>query len=740
MTTIALEDFQIALHPPGSGLTELRALPSKATAFVNATDADAIERFLRAHANENVFVGVATRKDASSGKLENCAELHVLFCDIDFKDIPEAEARALIERFPLRPSIIIKSGHGLHIYWLLREPLDLQGPDDRQRADSLLRRLCPALHGDISSADPARVLRIPRTLNCKYTPPRHVVIEQFDSELRYNPCDFDDFLPEEPETENGNGARFALPEAIRDGERNRTLYKTARSCKARGMSLAATLAALIVENAARCQPPLEKAEVEEIVRKAYKQADRPEFSANNGNAGAQTSPPGATIIHLTDLGNARRLVARHGQDLRYVDICGRWLCWNGKQWRYDETGEVVRRAKETVGHMYAEAGTLLDEALRKGLAAHALKSESDGKIRAMIRLAESEAEVAATPDQFDADPWAFNVVNGTLDLRSGIMRPHGRADFITKIAPVTYDPEATCPAFTAFLHRIFAENDALIAYLQRAMGSALSGAILDHVLHILYGKGANGKTTLMNTALTIFGEYGAQAAPDQLLRKHNDPHPTEVADLRGVRFAACTEAEEGARLAEVQVKRLTGGDRLKARYMRQDFFQFDPTVTIFLSTNHRPTIKGTDFAIWRRIRLIPFMVTIPELEQDRLLAEKLKGESAGILAWMVNGCLAWQRQGLGTPPEVGEATRSYRADMDVLGEFLDSRCVIDSRRSVTAKDLYAAYRGWADEAGERSISQKALGGRLAERGFERVKTRDGWTWRGIALEECDDCD
>ncbi|WP_337288620.1 DUF3631 domain-containing protein [Candidatus Methylomirabilis sp.] len=285
--TITLADFFAALFPDPDGLIELRALPSKRQAFILPGDIETAERFLHTHAQENIYFGVATRKDASSGALENCLALHAIFVDMDFKVTPEPQARAKIEGFLLKPSFIVRSGGGLHGYWLLREPLNLRAPEDRQQAKNLLRRLALALSGDLSSAESARVLRIPGTLNHKpeYGTPRPVQIETFNPERAYNPSDFDDLLPAEPEPVNGNGQGFTVGDKIKDGERNTTLYKLARSMKAKGLSSDAILAALRAENQAKCGPPLPDAEIEKIVAHAIAQPDRPGFAANgNGDS------------------------------------------------------------------------------------------------------------------------------------------------------------------------------------------------------------------------------------------------------------------------------------------------------------------------------------------------------------------------------------------------------------------------------------------------------------------------
>jgi putative DNA primase/helicase len=447
---------------------------------------------------------------------------------------------------------------------------------------------------------------------------------------------------------------------------------------------------------------------------------------------------GVPSFNLTDLGNAERLVARHGDDLRYCHPWGKWLAWDGRRWAVDATGEVERRAVETVASIYTEAANADDKDERKVIARHAERSESRRAIDAMIALARSRPDIPSMPDDLNADPWALNTASGTVDLRTGDLRAHDRSDLITKIAPVDYDLNAQAPIFKRFMDRILPQ-EAVRGFLQRAVGYAATGVAREEMLPILHGLGANGKSTLTGVLLEALGDYAIQAAPDLLMLKKG-AHPTELADLFGARFVVCMENEEGRRLAESLVKHITGRDRIKARRMREDFWEFDPTHTVFLGTNHRPEVRGTDHAIWRRLKLIPFDVTIPETEQDKTLPETLRSELQGILAWVVWGCLEYQRYGLGEPDQVRDATRGYRSDMDALAAFFEERCVIHSRTEVPATQLYKAYQEWCAESGESDESQRRFGGRLQERGFVSFRYtagshRDRKGWRGIGLRD-----
>jgi putative DNA primase/helicase len=440
----------------------------------------------------------------------------------------------------------------------------------------------------------------------------------------------------------------------------------------------------------------------------------------------------AEAFNNTDLGNSRRLVAWEGGDLRYCYPWGRWLVWTGRNWLVDDRGEVIKRAKATVSRIYQEAAAAQDEETRKALAKHAINSESERKIKAMVELA--KPEVSILPEELDADPWKLNVLNGTIDLRGGKLLKHNRADHMTKIAPVEYDPMATAPNWEVVLKRVLPSEE-LRGFFKRLCGYALTGDVSEHVLPVLYGTGANGKSTVLNALLEALGDYGIQAAPDLLISKRGS-HPTELADLFGMRLVASIEVEDGRRFAESLVKQLTGGDRVRARRMRQDFWEFDPTHTVFLATNHKPEVRGTDNAIWRRIRLLPFTETIPPDEQDKRLPEKLRGVLSGILSWAVEGCLEWQLDGLQAPKEVLEATGEYRSEMDVIGAFLDECCVLGDEETVSAADLYRAYGEWCKDTGEALEKQRKFGGRLSERGgFERYRggKSGGHRWRGVDL-------
>jgi len=532
------------------------------------------------------------------------------------------------------------------------------------------------------------------------------------------------------ERERAKGPAAPVGEHIPPGKRNDVLTSLAGTMRRRGMGEAEILGALKVTNEQRCEPPLGAEEVEKIATSVvrYEPADNVASISANGR-GAQQPPAG---YNLTDLGNAERFVADHGEDVRYCYAWARWVVWTGARWERDESGRVHRFAKETVRGIYQEAAASPDEDSRKALAKHAARSEAEAKIRAMLELAKSEVPIS--PDELDADPWLLNVANGTLDLRGGELREHRREDLLTKMAGADYHPDAEAQLWTATLERVL-PSPALRAFFKKLCGYAITGDVSEHILAVLFGTGANGKSTILNALLEAVGAYGMQAAADLLVAKKG-AHPTEVADLFGKRLVASIEVEDGRRLAESLVKQLTGGDKVRARRMRQDFWQFDPTHKVFMAVNHKPEVRGTDTAIWRRIRLIPFTETIPPDEQDKKLPERLRDELSGILAWAVEGCLEWQRKGLQAPEEVRKATGQYRSEMDVIGAFLQDECEIgpDYREPFAA--VYKRYEEWCEEGGERAETRRKFNARLKERGrFEARRSGPGGAneWHGLRL-------
>lgn len=438
-------------------------------------------------------------------------------------------------------------------------------------------------------------------------------------------------------------------------------------------------------------------------------------------------------FNLTDLGNAERLVDLHGRDLRYCHPWSKWIVWDGRRWAIDKTAAARRRARETVRHIYAEAAAEEDDEHRKALVKHAIASEDRKRIGAMLALAEAEAGIPILPEQMDLDPWLFNCRNGTIDLQTGELRPHRRSDLITKLCPLDYDPTAECPLWLSTLDLFFAGNADLIGYWQRLCGYCLVGVIRDHIMPVAYGTGNNGKSTILGTLLNVFGtDYAMKAMPDLLMAKKQDTHPTDKADLFGMRLVVAIETEAGRRLNESQIKELSGNDRIRARRMREDPWEFQPTHTLVMATNHKPVVRGTDNGIWRRLKLVPFNVKVEGREDDKAMPEKLRAEYSGILTWCVRGCLDWQNQGLEPPDVVEEATQGYRLEQDILGQFLEEHTIKNPLAKVKSSQIYERYKEWAKDGNEFVMTHKAFGLALVERGFPKKESHGMW-YQGIGL-------
>ena len=421
-------------------------------------------------------------------------------------------------------------------------------------------------------------------------------------------------------------------------------------------------------------------------------------------------------FRCTDCGNGKRFVRQYGESVRYSYNLGRWFFWNGKQWAPDDMASIEWLAKTTAQSIRREAADSDNEDLQKAMERWSKQSENKSRIGSMLFMARSEPRIPIRPSDLDADPWLFNTDNGIVDLRTGTMGEHDPEKLITKITTVNFRPDAKCPLWLSFLDRVMAGNQDIISFLQRAIGYSLTGTTREQCLFILYGTGANGKSTMVDTVGAVLNDY-AMNTPTQTLMLKSSGIPNDVARLKGARFVTASESDDGQRLAESLIKQMTGGDRLTARFLNAEFFDFVPTFKIWLSTNHKPEVIGTDQAIWRRIHMIPFDVTIPPAEQDKDLLIKLQAEHEGILAWAVRGCLDWMTQGLNPPAEVKKTTAQYRASMDILLGFIEDCCVQENNVTTTVQAMYNAYKLWCDESNEPSETKRKFCTRMRERGF-----------------------
>jgi putative DNA primase/helicase len=422
---------------------------------------------------------------------------------------------------------------------------------------------------------------------------------------------------------------------------------------------------------------------------------------------------------------------RHAADLRYVAKWNQWFRWDGTRWHTDETRDVFSSARALCREIAAEINKMGER-----------KRVASAKTRAaVVSLAGEDRRLAATIDQWDVDPWLLNTPDGTIDLRSGKQRPHCLNDYLTKRTAVA--PGGKCPRWRKFMREITDGDTELQRYLQRAAGYCLTGVTREQELFFLYGTGLNGKGVFLQTLSGIFADYHRASSIETFTVARSERHPTELAGLIGARLVTAAETEDGRRWSESRIKELTGGDKITARFMRQDFFEYTPQFKLVFSGNHMPALRAVNKAITRRFNRIPFTVTIPDQQVNKHLVEDLKVEWPGILAWALEGCLEWQRIGLRPPKVVTDATQSYLDSQDVLGEWLDECCERGGNYWESATALFESWKDWAEDREEWVGSVKTLTHRLEDRGgFTKrknpEKTKRGFS--GLRLKKKDKAD
>jgi putative DNA primase/helicase len=433
-----------------------------------------------------------------------------------------------------------------------------------------------------------------------------------------------------------------------------------------------------------------------------------------------------------DSGNAERFHAIHGASFRYHRESGTWLKWNGIRWTA-ANDECTQAFIQTMRTLIIQSAAIADRTTMDSLVRHASRSCDLHKVKAGIELAQSIPNVSVTSSMLDHDQMLVCAENAVIDLRTGKEIPADRGQLITKQIGTTYDPQATCPQWEAFLETVTGGDKELIRFLQTAIGYTLTGLTTEQCLFFLHGRGQNGKGVFTKIIEALLGDY-AQTAPESLfvVNKNGGGIPNDLARLVGCRLSVAAELDESAAFAESRLKSLTGSDTITARFLHKEYFDFSPSHKFWISGNHKPAIKGTDMGIWRRIRLIPFTITIPEEQKDKRLAEKLKGEMPGILNWAIAGCLRWQSEGLLVPSCVKSATDEYRAAEDIIGQFISE--ATEPHGETTKADLYAHYVSWADKAGMRhKLTAKKFNERITERGdIEDGRRNAGRIWRGIS--------
>lgn len=467
------------------------------------------------------------------------------------------------------------------------------------------------------------------------------------------------------------------------------------------------------------------------------------FDFEAAYAAAQAGQSGDALFDLSHDGLALDMGRRWQDDARHVALWSRWLFWTGARWEPDERlvhmtrcrDYLRRRADALVRDATMVWPDLTPDKARAQAEAIAKQLRSEPMRANVTSMARSNAELVATVAQWDAGLSLLGTPDGTVDLRTGDLREARPGDFITKLTSVAPAPPGTpSPIWQAFLKRIFKHDPELVPFVQRAIGYSLLGEIRDHVVLFCWGQGGNGKGVLLNTVSRILGDYAAVAPSDLLLATNSDRHPCDMAMLRGARFVTCQELGPNRAWDEPKLKSLTGGDPITARFMRQDFFTYEPQFTLWVAGNHKPSFRAVDEAIKRRVLLAPFLQVIPPKERDLDLPEKLRAEHPAILRWMIDGALAYQCDGLKPPASALAATKAYLDAEDTLGQWLDERCVQHHKVDWTAlKSLYADWTAWCGERGQRPGTARTLSKALDERGLTHEKRRFGAGFCGIGL-------
>jgi len=563
-------------------------------------------------------------------------------------------------------------------------------------------------------------------------------------------------------TDNG---KFALPAIVQTGTRDNTLYRLAASLRASGCGEIEIRAGLAAANM-RCSPPMAENDLDRITKSILSKpaglspayAARAlelvvdESSDNVGNRAPRKAGNAKTFMR-NDTGNADRLVDAHGDDLMFSEQRESFAVWDGKRWKLDRYILVSRQAESVIRACFAEAGKIADADKRKAFLGFLNKSLSRAGIGNMIEVAKRKLrQISAS--EFDSCDELLNFQNGTLDLRTGQLRKHRRDDLITKILPYEFDAAATCPTFLKFLGRIMGDKpnastqekeraERLILFLQRSLGFAITG-LPGKVLFLWWGGGNNGKTTLAEIIRCALGgnQYAGQLQIESLMADQrqaagNNAIGADIADLQGVRFVVASEPEAGMKFNLSRVKYLTGMGEIKARYLRENPFSFRPSHKLFVDGNHRPLVNNPNDAVWNRIKLVPFSVTIPDDEIDPYLLDKMRAELPGIMNWLAQGAADYLRHGLGDPPEVSAATEGYRADSDRLKEFLEDECIVGPTVWGSVTGMWTAYQDWESSNAVRFPLTKSQFDDRIQRipGVRKAKKSGGAirAWEGIAI-------
>lgn len=445
----------------------------------------------------------------------------------------------------------------------------------------------------------------------------------------------------------------------------------------------------------------------------------------------------STNFAMNDMGNAQRFLNMHGEDVRFCAGIDQWMVWDGKRWMIDQADTYIGNKAQSVQRaIMQEASKEPDQNRAKNLAKWALSSGFSNRMTAIPQVAKDIPTCWVEADELDHDPMKLNVHNGTLNLQTlGLENPHNRQEYMTHMAGTLYNPKAQCPRFEYFIEEIMDNNPSLITFMKKLAGYALTARTDEQVFPIFFGQsGSNGKSTFLEIIGAAMGDYCQTADASTFTQQHTDRIRTDLARMKGSRLVTASEISQNRKLDTAMVKGITGGDKITARFLFKNDFEYVPTYKVWMATNYKPIIQGDDQGMWRRLRLVPFEVRIPDEKQDKNLKTKIiSSELAGVLRWMVEGCLLWQREGLGAPMEVMAATQHYREDSDVIKAFVSEACTTDTENDkCSPKTLYQSYMNWCKSIGERYSSMNQFRDKIEALGYITSKNSAGLMFIGIA--------
>ena len=691
-----------------------------------------------------LYVVPATVAGPGTAKVEDIIQTGVLVVDIDAGDI-DVICHYLVAHLG-EPSLVVASGGVTaagqtkrHLYWKLSEAAC---GDDLECVRSLREEIARKVNGDLSFGRLHQPIRVPGSIhgkNGRRTPVRNLVEGSCEYELGdlaerveamppIKPTVGDQDAPQATSTIRvADLATKRVRENCVDGiSRFDALSKVighwVRNVRFRRCTLQEAWIAVQDHNAAQIAPPWDEARLFQDFEAILKRD-----IATNGPmpTNEETKIPvlDGLAVACSDDAIALEFVDCHGRDWRHTAAWGAWFVWQDGKWQRDE----ISRVREQMRLVCRDAASSAEKANE------ARRLSSEKTISAALRIASSDQRVATRPSDWDAQPWLLNTPAGVVDLETGEIREHDPFLLIAQITSAS--PGGGCPRWMAFLDEITNGDLALQSYLARFAGYCLTGATSEQVFAFLHGSGANGKSVFIGTIAAIMGDYAVTATNETFMASRADRHLTELAGLRAARLVVVPETEQGRAWAEGRIKSVTGGEKIRANYMRQDHFEFTPEFKLVVAGNHRPALSGVGEAMRRRLHLVPFEVTIPVEQRDKDLAVKLFAERDGILAWMIGGCAEWQKTRLAPPERVQAAAKAYFEDEDIVGQWLEECCDTGEGHRSTARDLFSNWSGWADLAGHPVGSQKSLGTALRERGFVGRKVQGERGWIGLRLRK-----